>query len=183
MTYNSHPQRPHHHHQEVKAHQVLVEIGPEEYVPFAEGVAKPSHIVLLWLLFAFIWLAAVGLLIWFAVVISQESPFYCPDATTKTSGNYVVYQKRAAEPYCGTPASVSLNVTEADTCQTICTNDSNCLFFTYDQSHNKCYFYETGVLPLQNITAAVPGPTSLFSDVYVKNNGRVVQLRGALVDG
>jgi len=179
----SHPKRPHHHHENIAAHKVLVELGPGEYIPFAEGVAKPSHMILLWILFVFVWLASIGLLVWFAVMLAFDAPYYCSDAKTQVSGNYQIYYGRAAEPYCGKPTSVQETITNVGTCQDLCTADSKCLFFTHDQTHEKCYFYASSTLPLQNALAAIPGPTTFFSQVYVKNNGKVAQLRGALRNG
>jgi hypothetical protein len=175
-----HPDAPHHHHRSVKDHQVLVQIGPNELAPYAEGVVKPSHVIVLWVLFAMVWAVSVGLLIWFIILFVRESAYYCPDALTDTSGIFTVYAKRAAEPYSGPPSSVSTEVLDVGACETLCTNDSDCLFFTYNAGLGHCYFYNSGILPQQNILASVPGPTTLFSYVYVKKNAKLVQLRGAL---
>lgn len=174
----------HHHHDKVyDSKKVFIETGHHELVPYDVGVVKRSHIIVGWILIFLVWAGAAGVLAWLIVEYSKERPFFCNNATTEETNNYVKYQNTAAEPYAGKPQEVVDNATTASVCQTTCNADSDCVFFTHNRGLNKCYLYRQGVLPDPNDTAAVPGPTDLKADVYVKASSRVVELRGILKDG
>jgi hypothetical protein len=151
--------------------------------PYDSGVATRWHFSAGWFLLLVVWAATMGILIWLIVEFQRDRKYFCESAALFDSNDYIKFQQRAAEPYAGRPARVVSNVNSADTCQADCTNDPECRFFTHDISHSKCYMYHEGILPEQNLAAAVPGPTDLMADVYVKKFERVVELRGVLKDG
>lgn len=164
-----------------RQHVHVVHTDPEGMVPEEAGFVHPSHVRFGWAFLFILWAAAIGLIIWGAVVMSYEAPYYAPNAITTEAGDYVIYQNRAAEPFNGKPFSVVTNATTADVCIAHCTTtDTQCRFFTYDQTNNQCNVYHAGILPGQHAYAATPGPTSILADVYVKRNELVSQLRGVL---
>ncbi len=123
----------------------------------------------------------LAFMIWMAVLISQTVGSICVGADFSSVGDYVVAQNVVAEPYSGVPSSITANVTSSAICQTTCSAASDCLFFTHDRTNGNCYFYNTSTLPLQNKNAAVVGPSpSVKGNVYVKNTGRLVQMRNVL---
>ena len=161
--------------------------GISTSIPAKEGIRRFSRIhFTLWgaLLTLFI-IVFIGILIWLAVDISQQQSHLCFNAsqsnTDTTNSGYVVFHKVAAEPYSGTPQSVLTSVTNVTTCESACTADASCLFFTHDLTNSKCYLYhQNSSVGLQNANAAVLGPTSLKANVFVKNTGRVMETLAVL---
>ena len=161
----------------------LVRVDDDKMVSSEVGIMHPSAVTAGFVLLILLFLVLLGGMIWACVVFADEKPYYPSNATTDIQGNYIVYFDRAAEPYCGKPARVLTGVTTVDTCTANCSNDTDCRFFTYDQTNGRCYLYDGGILPEQFVSAAVPGPTQLDTDVYVKSGSIVAQLRGVLQDG
>lgn len=165
--------------------KVLIATGPGELVPYNVGVVPHQAVVTSMVVLALLWAAGMGLLIWLLIELERERPYYCGGAqtdSTSTSG-YVVYQNRAAEPYCNKPSSVVTNAASAATCVSQCNSDSDCKFFTHNKDKSECYLYQSSLFPDPNQNAAVPGPTTLNADVYVKTGTRVVEMIGTLKDG
>ncbi len=166
-----------------KSHQVLIRTDDDGLVPEEVGIAHPTS-VKVGLAFALVFfLAALGVMIWACVVMADNRPYYASNAATRTVDGYTIYLARAAEPYAGRPDSVHTSVTSESPCIAACNEDANCRFFTYDQTNSKCYMYSESTLPAQFAASAVPGPTQLDADVYVKTGSMVTQLRGVLKDG
>ena len=163
--------------------KVLVRMGPHDLAPYEAGVPKHWHINLAWMVLIVIWAGIVGLFVWLIIEFEKDRKFFCESADLFKDNGYIKFQGRAAEPYTGRPTRVLTDVTSLTTCQSDCTSDSACRFFTHDLTHSKCYIYREGLLPEQNAEAAVPGPTNLNADVYVKDFERAVELRGVLKTG
>lgn len=162
----------------------LVRVSEDELVPSEVGVMHPVTVNVSQAVLIVLFLGGLGVLIWGAVTLGDQAPYNAPDASTDVKGHYTVYYNRAAEPYSGTPTRTLTEVDTADVCTASCDAEAACRFFTYDQTHRRCYFYHQGVLPGQLVTAAVPGPTQFDANVYVKTaQGLVDQLRGVLRDG
>jgi len=126
-------------------------------------------------------LILISFMIWMAVLISRTAGSICVGTNVSCVGDYVVAKNVVAEPYSGPPSSTISTVTSSAICQTTCSAASDCLFFTHDVSNGNCYLYNSSTLPLQNKHAAVVGPShSVKGNVYVKNTGRLVQMRNVL---
>lgn len=123
----------------------------------------------------------LAFMIWMSVLIAQTSPSAATGASFGCVGEFVVANHVVAEPYSGPPASVTTNVTSAAVCQASCIANDDCLFFTYDRTNGNCYFYNGSTMPYQNNQAAVIGPSAdVDGAVYVKNTGRLIQLRSVM---
>lgn len=172
-----------HYHRHGRDHAHAVRTDDDELVSSEVGIMHPASVKFGFAVMVLVFAAALGVMIWAAVVLADEKPYYAPNATTEPLTGYVVYYDRAAEPYCGQPARVLTGVDTSGTCVSNCDADANCRFFTFDQTHARCYMYEGGVLPGQLAAAAVPGPTTQNSYVYVKDGSLSTQLRGVLRNG
>ena len=150
-------------------------------IPESQSMTKiSSYPKWVWVFTGIVFLIFLGLMIWMAVEIGLIAPYLNGWPSAGCVGDYVVLQGVAAEPYSGPPSSVATDVSDVGTCQLTCDTDADCLFFTHDLTNSKCYFYNNGILPLQNSQAAVTGPTKLNANVFVKNTGRYVQTRAIL---
>lgn len=158
----------------------LVRTGPRSVLPLATGIVDGPTLKVWFAFMVLLALGAVGIMIWMAVIFHHDQAYYCSAAVPEDVGDYWKYPARAAEPYAGPVTSVTTGVTSVDTCWNQCTDDTDCKFFTHDKGNQKCYFYNTSILPDQNAGAAPPGPTNLTTDVYVAKGQRVTQIAGQL---
>lgn len=161
----------------------LIRTDDDELVSSEVGILHPATVKAGFVVMLLIFAGLLGVMIWAAVVLSDERPYYAPNANTALVNGYTIYYDRAAEPFSGPPARVLTGVVTESTCVADCNADANCRFFTMDFSNARCYVYDKSVLPAQYASAAVPGPTQLNADVYVKVGSMVSQLRGVLRDG
>lgn len=161
----------------------LIRTEDDSLVSSEVGIMHPASMKLGFVLMLLLFAGLLGVMIWASVVLADERPYFAPDANTELVDGYVIYYDRAAEPYCGTPARVLTGVVSSGTCTTECNSDDQCKFFTFDQLNNRCYLYNNGVLPGQYALSAVPGPTQMNADVFVKAGSLASQLRGVLRDG
>lgn len=161
----------------------LIRTDDDALVSSEVGIAHPATVQAGYVVLILVFAGLLGVMLWAAVTLGDERPYYTSNANTAAIDGYTVYYDRAAEPYSGTPERVLTGVVNDSTCVADCNADANCRFFTYDQTHARCYVYSASVLPGQFAASAVPGPTQLNADVYVKTGNAVTQLRGALRNG